>query len=384
MTDQIDGNDGASFANPRKKWPNDDILLEASAQHLVAEVYPRAFRVLDWEEHRNAFKKYDIQANQAKRDINRYGVTGALLSTVGTSLLVFAPLWSMILVQQCFAVIGGLSVLIGVFVGLWHLSRHSGKSRWLVARMWTERLRQFYFQYIINNLGAAVAAMGDDNKLAEYRSKRMVTLKVFMDDMTKQIEAQGGSGCVRWLSLDHKNAHIWAVSHWMANHIDPDTPMSDDCRELFECLSRNRITIQENYARTNLKEEGGSQWNKAVLFDKLINFATLAFVLTVTAAGFFILLGGENFKIASDILIAISGVAAAWGLYFRLVDQGVGYSQDTERYKIYLKQVELVRDRFDASQDVHGKTSALRLLEVYAYHEMRHFLHTHQLSRFLG
>jgi hypothetical protein len=84
-------------------------------------------------------------------------------------------------------------------------------------------------------------------------------------------------------------------------------------------------------------------------------------------------------------LIALSGVAAAWGLYFRLVDQGMGYSLDAERYELYAEQVGLVRHRFNAAgEDLQDKISALRQLEIYTYREMRQFLRTHLRSRFLG
>ena len=80
------------------------------------------------------------------------------------------------------------------------------------------------------------------------------------------------------------------------------------------------------------------------------NIATLVFVCALTLAGMWILLDSGQ-GIPSDILIALSGVAAAWGLYFRLVDQGMGYTFDAERYELYVEQVGLVRQRFNAAGD---------------------------------
>ena len=161
--------------------------------------------------------------------------------------------------------------------------------------------------------------------------------------------------------------------------------MTDDHRELFECLSRNRIGIQDIYARLNLKPSGASQGNMAHRTVMWGNVATTAFVVFLTLAGAWILYGHGHGGIVSEGMISASGIAAAWGLCFRLADQGMGYSLDAERYELYYEQVGLVRQRFDAAaDDVHGKVEALRRLEMYAYHEMRQFLRTHLHSRFLG
>src|SRR5262249_31132220 len=156
----------------------------------------------------------------------------------------------------------------------------------------------------------------------------------------------------------------------------------DDHRELFECLSSGRLGIQEIYARLNLKPGGSSQGSWARRIVVYGNIATLVFVVSLTLAGAWILVK-KHPSLPADILIALSGVAAAWGLYFRLVDQGMGYTIDAERYEAYREQVDLVRRRFNAAQnDVHDKIAALRQLELFTYREMRQFLHTHLGSRF--
>jgi hypothetical protein len=67
-----------------------------------------------------------------------------------------------------------------------------------------------------------------------------------------------------------------------------------------------------------------------------------------------------------------------------MADQGMGYSLDAERYELYLDQIRLVRQRFNASEEnIHDRITALRLLEIYAYRELRQFLRVHLGSRFV-
>ena len=151
-------------ADPLASWANDDLLLDASAQQMLAATSPRAFRVLDWATLREAFETHNRAADRAKRTVNRHGMTGALLSAAGASLLALAPLLQGGTAQGATALAGCGIVLSGGIMGLWHLVGHKGRAQWLLARLWTERLRQFYFQHTVNNLDAAVVAMGDDTR----------------------------------------------------------------------------------------------------------------------------------------------------------------------------------------------------------------------------
>lgn len=376
---------GESSSSPLSNWANDDLLLTEQVQRTIADCFPRAFRILDWAVLRDEFIKHDISANRNKRIINHHGVSGALLSAVGASLLTLPPIFPTGIFQSVVVVAGCSLVFGGGLMGLWHLFAHNGRAKWLLNRLWTERLRQFYFQYIVNNFDAAIAAMDDDNNLKKYVSLRDGALKTFINDTEMNLSARGPIEAVRWLADDHEDARAWGRSVWQDNRILPSTFLTDDHRELLECLSRGRIGIQEIYSQLNMKPRSASQGNMARLITFSGNIATFIFVVSLTLAGMWILFYTRQTDFPSDALIACSGVAASWGLYFRLVDQGMGYSSDAERYALYADQVRLVRQQFNAAgDDVRGKIAALRQLEIYTYQEMRQFLTTHLRSRFLG
>lgn len=360
-------------------------MLNEGSRRVVAAAAPRAFNVLDWPTLRAEFTALDRLANQAKRSINRHGAASATLGAVGASILALDPLVSAPMPRSVVAVLGCVAVLVGALMGLWHLLLHDGRGRWLVSRMRTERLRQFHFQYVLSHFDDAVAAMAGGDPLDHYRTRRDGALAAYLDEFGKQVDARGFAGATRWLADDHEDARAWIVSDWRHKHVAPGAEMTADRRELLECLSRGRIGIQEIYAELNLKPGAANQKGLARRVAFGANMSTLVFVVSLALAGVWIVLNRGDGGFAADALTAVSGVAAAWGLCFRLFDQGMGYSLDTERYELYAGQVALVRQRFDhADEDVRGRIDALRQLELYAYREMRQFLHVHLGSRFLG
>jgi fatty acid desaturase len=372
-------------SSPLANWGNDDLLLTEHARGLIADAAPRASRVLDWPLLRREFEQRDAEANRNKRTFNRQGVMGAFVSAMGASILASAPLFPHGEPERTVLILGCGFILIGGLMGLWHLIGHSGRAKWLQGRLWTERLRQFYFQYLINNLDTAVSAMDDDAALERYRASRDGALKSFIDSTAAQLSARGFVDAISWLAHDHDDIRAWGQNSWQQQKELQVAKANADHWELFECLSKQRIGIQEIYARLNLKKGSASQGNKARHVLVYGNIATFVFVVSLALAGLWTLLHKEGDRLPADLLIAVSGVAAAWGLYFRLADQGMGYSQDAERYELYAEQVDHVRQRFDAArEDIVGKISALRLLEVYSYRELRQFLATHVRSRFLG
>jgi hypothetical protein len=370
--------------NPLENWKNDDLLLSEEGRRLIYNAWPRAYRVLDWLGLREIFEHHNALANSAKTKLSEHGGMGALFGAIGASLIAAAPLLPVRSLENMFVVLGGGLILMGGLMALWHLLGHSGRARWLLNRVWTERLRQFYFQFVVNNFDAAVAAMNDDAKLEAYQSLRNGSLGVFSDQMEKNLAARSFGEAILWLADDHEDTRVWAQSVWQVCQVEA-TRTTDDQRELLECLSRNRIGIQEIYARLNLKPVGYSQRSMAQKIAIKGNVATFLFVFSLTFAGIFILFSKSEQHFFADALISLSGTAAAWGLYFRLIDQGMGYSVNAERFELYFEQVGLVRQHFDATgDDVRGKIVALRQLEIYAYREMRQFLRTHLRSRFLG
>ena len=65
------------------------------------------------------------------------------------------------------------------FLGRSQVLTGAEKRRWLFDRYWTERIRQFHFQWILNTLPKAAAALDDDRALAEWKASRDAAFEDF-------------------------------------------------------------------------------------------------------------------------------------------------------------------------------------------------------------
>src|SRR5208337_296289 len=88
----------------------------------------------------------------------------------------FASLWSQPPQKALvYEVMGFLSALVMAVVGLVGRSQvltGGEKRRRLYNRYWTERIRQFHFQWILNTLPRAADALDDDRAFAEWKAAR--------------------------------------------------------------------------------------------------------------------------------------------------------------------------------------------------------------------
>ena len=144
-------------------WPNDDILFTQAGRDYVENNSPELFRILDWPELRAEFKKHDIPALQSKAANVKTGSLALIFSFLGLGVSTLSTV--NLDVETQVRSIAELFLLIGIFFGLWHLLRSRHKKTWLGHRFWTERLRQFYFQFIINNMDIALEATTNDLSL---------------------------------------------------------------------------------------------------------------------------------------------------------------------------------------------------------------------------
>lgn len=372
------------FPDPLADWDNDDLLLTDRARMTVEAAYPAAFRILDWPELREEFAIHDRQAAAEKNKINRHGMWGAVLTTFGVSIVTIAPLLPPGWAQRLAVIPGCALVVIGALIGLSHLFFNDARNKWLIHRIWAERLRQFYFQFIINNLHDITTAMAEDAALASYRSTRNAILRAFMDMMQAKLSSDTKRRAIQRIAADHQDTQTWTQFSWNEASTLAGFDETASNTQLFECLHYRRIEIQSIYATRNLVVGANGPRGMSLVAGKLADFLTVVFVISLFFAGYSIASSDSNGSRLPDILIALSGVAAACGLFLRLLDQGMGYSLDAERYELYLGQMELVKQRFeDARSNMGAKVDALRQLEVYAYREMRQFLNIHLRSRFI-
>jgi hypothetical protein len=80
-------------------------------------------------------------------------------------------------------------------IGYTQVLTGEGKARWLTNRFWSERIRQFHFQLIVNNLPTLVAALQDRSDLRGWLEFRARELDQFKHDYL--LGASGDPRCLQ-------------------------------------------------------------------------------------------------------------------------------------------------------------------------------------------
>lgn len=364
--------DPGLIRNPLAGWGNDDLLLTEAAQAHWRTHHPREFRILDWPEMRTEFLAHEPRANLARKRAQGQGIVSVLTTGGGVILAaltaVMPEAW-----RPPAAIAAAALVFIGGLWSLWLFALSGQRIAWLSHRYNTERIRQFHFQYILNNLGAAVDAMRDDAALARYRAVRATAFADFL-----QTSAMGAER-IHHLKTDTVEKDVWILPAWEDQPKVLDTDKSD-LALLLEALRQLRLGIQERYSGAKLTVNAHAPGTRAALFGLAGDLGTGIVVLFAFLSGLAL-----AFSSSPDLFAffwTLVGVFSAVGLMARVLDQGLQTSVDHERYGWYHSAVKSATVRFNDGA-LRDKIMALRDLEVLAYQEMRRFIVAHLRGKFL-
>lgn len=361
-----------AFDNPFKDWPNDDLLVDASTRNFIRTNRSALLRVLDFPLLRDSFLVHDRRAAEARRASRATGLASVLMMGLGVMLAAATPLLDNVLAQKTASAISATFIVLGGCAALWHLLVSRQKMNWISNRFWAERIRQFHFQFLLNNIGEAAVAMRDDAALAVLTTKRERALLEFLQG-TKYTSER-----IRELEQDLGEARVWLDPAWNAEPRKPDS--SPELDELLEALYRLRIQIQDSYARLKGLPGARSPGTLAAAF-KWIGDLCSAMVVAVAMCAVIATLAGAAQSVLVPLWVAI-GVLSAAGLMTRALDHGLQSSLDQARNEWYLAAVEHAGVRFRDSKTA-GRMQALRETERLAYQELRRFTIAHMRANFL-
>lgn len=370
-----------------KGWPNDDILFTQEARDLVEQQHPDLFPIFDWPEIRDEFEMHDKPALKAKSRNVQSGRLTLVFSFLGLSVSALSTV--NLNYESQVRSIAEIFLLIGILCGLWHLWRSRHKKVWLGHRYWTERLRQFYFQFIINNAEMAALATTDSKQLDLYLKKRKSALGELLKQKTKTA-----------MLLEQTIDDLAETSPWIESKWDKETPLKKETASLSQIvniLGKQRIEIQKEYVSRVMKSGLKSPTKRQEIFETVINFATVGMILLSGIAGivmlttFFKSSGYQSFwpasgtSISSPTVRAMFCFAALLGVLvamIKAVDQALSISASAERYKWYFASVSDLETRFKTAQSSSQKIRLLRELERLSYQEMRRFLDSNMKAKF--
>lgn len=373
---------GGFLDDPLKGWGNDDLLLTDEQRNFVAQRYPAAFRVLDWPELRTAFEQADKRANASRRSTRAAGVYLVLMAYLGLALAAASAILPnirmfMLQLDVAAATLGALLTVCASLLGLRVALAGSRKKNWVANRFWTERLRQLYFQFLINNFDLASEAMRADDRLAEYRRIRHRDLTAMLDELERATPL-----AIEQMSADLAEASPWLRRQWVEES-DVGPAKSPEADALFDALERQRIGVQVRYVETKMMKGVSSPEWRATVIRWWSNVLTgVVLLLTVLVGVSAVVL---NSAVAPPVLLLLFASTCVSGLVvaLRALDEGLQITADFDRYAWYRVAVLSIKRQFEDAQGRRSKLLLLRELERISYQELRRFLMSVVAARFV-
>jgi hypothetical protein len=372
--------------DPFKYWPNSDLLIDEEDRAFFARHYPRFASIFDWPELRSLFATYDAAAASARKHSRRAGIFAIASGFLSLSIAATVPLadeftkssaTSQLRTQ---AVLGGVAAafaIVSMLIGYTQVLKGDGKARWLTNRFWSERIRQFHFQLIVNHLPMLVTATQDKSDLGGWLEFRARELDQFKHDYLRGVEDK-----IHHLDVDEAEDRPWLSAEW--DHPGPVPAGSAEFDELLKLLEQQRFGIQQRYAERKLingwhSPESRAQW-VLKLSDALTAVLLLA-TITVGIGSIIAFIAGANpiFRLVAGLVAALSSCSI---VAMRALKEGLLFSADAERYKWYLAAVRNLYRRYEHA-DRPQRVLLFRELEHVAYQEMRRFILSGSQARFV-
>lgn len=371
--------------DPFKYWPNSDLLIDDEDRAFFARRYPAFVSIFDWPELRSLFVIYDTAAASARKHSRRAGVFAIASGFLSLSVAAAVPLADEFTKSSATsqlhtqAVLGGIAAafaIVSILIGYTQVLKGEGKTLWLTNRFWSERIRQFHFQLIVNQLPTLVAAL-QAKDLRPWLEFRAVELDRFKHDYLRGVEDK-----IHHLDVDEAEDRPWVCPEW--EHLGPVPSASAEFDALLELLEQQRFGIQERYAERKLRNGWHSPESRAQWVLKLSDALTAVLLLATITVGVGSIIAfkvGANpmFRLIAGLVAALSSSSV---VAMRALKEGLLFSADAERYRWYLAAVRSLYRRYEHA-DLVERVLLFRELEHLAYQEMRRFILAGSQARFV-
>ncbi len=371
---------GGAFRDPLVDWTNDDLLLDDRERARFCRRRPRLASIFDWPELREVFNTHEKPARRARKLSRRHGVIAVALGFAGLALTALAPLFAKLssdpeLAERWTGGAAAAFIVLGALVGFQQALIGQSKRRSLISRYWTERIRQFHFQLILNNPESAAAAMRGGAAVEAWRTLRRDKLADFVHDAEQSLEIAFDR-----LEDDHAEEDVWTDRAWSR---PPPTPeQTPEIAELLDALGALRIGVQELYTQLKLTPGFHSPQKRAEWLHGASDVFTAAILFLTVAIGAAYAKGSAEPHLWRLGMLGVAGTLTAAVVALRVLNEGLLLRTEAERYRWYLASVRSIRRRFEEAHSGE-RIRLLRELERLAYQEMRRFLITFKEARFI-
>jgi hypothetical protein len=366
----------SALTNPLEDWTNDDLLLDKNERAHFYLRRPRLAPIFDWLELRQAFEIHEQPAKQARKKSRGHGVTAVGLGFAGLALTALTPWLAKFaskpdLAERWTGVAAAALIALGTVVGLLQTLIWRAKQEWLINRYWTERIRQFHFQLILNNLEKAAAALPGGAALDAWRTFRQGKLADFLHDAKQTLPTAFDE-----LEDDHAEEDVWVDKAWRER--PPTPPQTPELAELLEGLQRQRIGVQERFTALKLKPGLHSPQTRAKWLHGASDAFTAVILVLTIVIGVIYAQGSQEPR----FWLGAAGALTAAVVALRVLNEGLLLRAEAERYRWYLASVRSIARRFEKANTA-DRIRLLHEMERLAYQEMRRFLITFKEARFI-
>jgi hypothetical protein len=242
------------------------------------------------------------------------------------------------------------------------------RRQWLLSRFATERLRQWYFQRLLDGAAVEEAVAGDDMR-KKYLDDRSRELSFFIADLRSSVGARMANFQRGGSILDRANEPA-------------QLPGQEDLRrQVLSAYYALRLRHQLDYATHKMSVDdqtfvGQSGEFLCVATDKIAAFTLVGSLLLALLSTSLFLVEARRLA-AGTLLLALCGVAVrAWR-------DGLAIGKDQERYADYRCKLEHLSTRWDSVKCDSERLALAREVEDASSDELRSFLRTHESAQFL-
>ena len=371
------------FGKPLNDWRNPDLLMDDEFRRRMFQYFPKEMAVLDWPELRAKFAIHEGVAKAGKQSSRTLGTWAAILGGGGSAGVALGSLLNGPL-QGGFIAISICAVTLGVFLAITHQVL-PGRHKWLSSRLTAERLRAGYFHVTLDHFGLAARAISETALHNDWKILRAAKL----EEMSHRLEEERKGAWIKWLD-DGDLERTWMPSQTLLDlkkrsqlAIQAALVNPAEAQVLIDRLHVQRIEVQYSFSTRATVETLFTPSGRTKVLS-ILSMLTIAAVPMLGLLASVALLQGRSED--AKALIALGGAAAAIGLIFKLLDQGLSDHKDNQRYLDYKRRVEHVRKAFEKArrgEDLEGQIRTLFDLEHHAYWETRQFLLDHRTDNFL-
>lgn len=361
---------------------NSDLLVEAADRAYGREAYGDLFHALYNEPLVEAFQHYDAIANSAAARRRRLGWLSVALAFLALTLITARLLLEALEQHPARTLVYASETCLLMSLLLPPLVLAPLRRRWLEARLMTERLRQWHFEWILSAGGALEAtceasASGELTPLPEavarYEEARHRALDRFLRQMSK-------------LALRLDSALAGRTFERQAP-VRPFPPGSRVLPRLFEAYDELRFAHQLDYAAGKLAHTAKGSLRRRHHLLRVSSTIALAFAVALCAAVLALHavrdLGWLDLRwVDNPWWPALAICAAVASVAIRALETGLGLPSALARYESYAATVESLRDRFHRASRPSHKLAIMRKMEEAATREMMLFLSQQNATTF--